>query len=316
MPRSRGADVDSYGNDWDEEEAFRANQRRYAAAKKAQQAADHDRLATGTNESDVEEARVGNRMSDIEIGSPKVVYYKGKAVGEVGLDHEASPGNGPFYMKHYLTGKDMVGYDTKKEALADLKHLVQQMDEGVAEGELTEASIKLVDGQYQVVHNGKVVGTYPGRYAAQDHAHRLNNKPTKTRGKLNANEGVAEGSEADIDKKIAFHQQGQAAAQYKGSMNKMHAKKIRDLEASKKSMGLHASLEQHADDKMKELGHKFRPVGESKKTVSEMTAGGTGAGGFATGPTAGGGKPGTGKPKKIGNMLKRTTPKIGTGIYK
>lgn len=77
------------------------------------------------------EARVGNRMSDIEIGSPKIVYYKGKAVGEVGIDHEASPGNGPFYMKHYLTGKDMVGYDTKKEALADLKHLVQQMDESV-----------------------------------------------------------------------------------------------------------------------------------------------------------------------------------------
>jgi hypothetical protein len=82
---------------------------------------------------DVEETRVGNRLSDIEIGSPKVVYYKGKAVGEVGIDHEASPGNGPYYMKHYLTGKDMVGYDTKREALADLKYLVQQMDEGVAE---------------------------------------------------------------------------------------------------------------------------------------------------------------------------------------
>ena len=80
----------------------------------------------------VDEARVGNRMSDIEIGSPKIVHYKGKAVGEVGLDHEASPGNGPFYMKHYLTGKDMVGYDTKKEALADLKHMVMQ-HEGLAE---------------------------------------------------------------------------------------------------------------------------------------------------------------------------------------
>jgi hypothetical protein len=79
---------------------------------------------------DVEEARVGNRMSDMEIGSPKIVYHKGKAVGEVGIDHEASPGNGPYYMKHYLTGKDMVGYDSKKEALADLKHLVlQHVDE-------------------------------------------------------------------------------------------------------------------------------------------------------------------------------------------
>ena len=50
MSRARGGDVDAYGNDWDEEEAFRANQRRYAAAKKAQQAADHDRIASGTNE--------------------------------------------------------------------------------------------------------------------------------------------------------------------------------------------------------------------------------------------------------------------------
>jgi hypothetical protein len=49
---------------------------------------------------------------------------------------------------------------------------------------------------------------------------------------------VAEGSEtaADIDKKIAFHKQGQAAAQYKGSMNKMHAAKIRELEAKKAAL--------------------------------------------------------------------------------
>ncbi len=51
-------------------------------------------------------------------------------------------------------------------------------------------------------------------------------------------QGVSEGSEteADIDKKIAFHQQGQAAAQYKGSMNKMHAAKIRELQAKKEAL--------------------------------------------------------------------------------
>jgi hypothetical protein len=86
----------------------------------------------------VDEARVGNRMSDISIGSPKIVHYKGKAVGEVGIDHEASPGNGPYYMKHYLTGKDMVGYESKQQALADLKHLVmhyegRELEEGPGE---------------------------------------------------------------------------------------------------------------------------------------------------------------------------------------
>lgn len=95
----------------------------------------------------VDETRVGNRMSDISIGSPKIVHYKGKAVGEVGIDHEASPGNGPFYMKHYLTGKDMVGYDSKQQALADLKHLVMQYDghQGVAEG-LPQTLRKVVPG--------------------------------------------------------------------------------------------------------------------------------------------------------------------------
>ena len=57
-------------------------------------------------------------------------------------------------------------------------------------------------------------------------------------GSVDAEQGVAEGSEtaADIDKKIEFHKQGQAAAQYKGSMNKMHAAKIRELEAKKAAL--------------------------------------------------------------------------------
>ena len=51
-------------------------------------------------------------------------------------------------------------------------------------------------------------------------------------------QGVADGSEtaAEIDKEIEFHKLGQAAAQYKGWMNKMHAKKIRDLEAKKAAL--------------------------------------------------------------------------------
>jgi hypothetical protein len=56
--------------------------------------------------------------------------------------------------------------------------------------------------------------------------------------KTGAKKDVEEGSEsaADIDKKIEFHKQGQAAAQYKGSMNKMHAAKIRELQAKKEAL--------------------------------------------------------------------------------
>jgi len=76
------------------------------------------------------------------------------------------------------------------------------------------------------------------------------------------------------------------------------------------------------DKKIKELQAKLKELqkqgaAEGKQTVSEMTAGGCSAGGFATGPAGGAAfKPTTGVPKKVKNTAKRTTPKIGTGIYK
>jgi hypothetical protein len=41
-------------------------------------------------------------------------------VGEVGLDTEASPGNGQFYAKTYDGELDQCGYDTVEEAWAEL----------------------------------------------------------------------------------------------------------------------------------------------------------------------------------------------------
>ena len=41
-------------------------------------------------------------------------------VGEVGIDTEASPGNGAYYAKHYESGYDMCGFDSVDEALAEL----------------------------------------------------------------------------------------------------------------------------------------------------------------------------------------------------
>lgn len=94
----------------------------------------------------VAEAGVGNRMSDMSVGSPKIVYKGGKAVGEIGLDHEASPGNGPYYMKHYETNTSYSGYDTKKEALAELKHVIDQMNEqALDEGSMGEIAAEYED---------------------------------------------------------------------------------------------------------------------------------------------------------------------------
>jgi ribulose bisphosphate carboxylase small subunit len=60
----------------------------------------------------------------------KIVKQGGKPVGEIGIDRESSPGNGQWYMKHYASGIDNVGYDSMEEALAELKHCLKQ---GVAE---------------------------------------------------------------------------------------------------------------------------------------------------------------------------------------
>jgi hypothetical protein len=61
----------------------------------------------------------------------RVVKRGGKPIGEIGIDSEASPGNGAYYVKLYDGSYDAVGYDTAEEALAELKAAVKQ---GVAEG--------------------------------------------------------------------------------------------------------------------------------------------------------------------------------------
>lgn len=44
--------------------------------------------------------------------------------GEYGLDTEASPGNGQFYVKLYDGSYDSVGFDTEEEAREELEYLI------------------------------------------------------------------------------------------------------------------------------------------------------------------------------------------------
>ena len=46
---------------------------------------------------------------------------KATAYGEVGIDTEASPGNGQFYAKMYDGSYDAVGFDTVEEAWAEIE---------------------------------------------------------------------------------------------------------------------------------------------------------------------------------------------------
>jgi hypothetical protein len=80
--------------------------------------------------SDVAEARpdVMRHKGDTTV---KVVKRAGKPIGEIGIDAEASPGNGQYYVKLYDGSYDAVGFDTAEEALAELKAAIS---EGLAEG--------------------------------------------------------------------------------------------------------------------------------------------------------------------------------------
>ena len=55
-----------------------------------------------------------------------VVKHTLEGIGEVGIDTEASPGNGNWYVKHYASGYDAVGFDSKEEALAELDYIENQ----------------------------------------------------------------------------------------------------------------------------------------------------------------------------------------------
>lgn len=46
-----------------------------------------------------------------------------KGVGEVGIDTEASPGLGRWYVKHYATGYNVSGFDCEDEALMELDYV-------------------------------------------------------------------------------------------------------------------------------------------------------------------------------------------------
>jgi hypothetical protein len=63
----------------------------------------------------------------------KVVKRAGKPIGEIGIDAEASSGNGPYYVKLYDGSYDAVGFDSAAEALAELKYAIKSsMSESAA----------------------------------------------------------------------------------------------------------------------------------------------------------------------------------------
>lgn len=51
-----------------------------------------------------------------------------EGVGEIGIDTEASPGNGQYYVKLYDGSYDACGFETEQEALAELEYASEEID--------------------------------------------------------------------------------------------------------------------------------------------------------------------------------------------
>lgn len=75
----------------------------------------------------VAESRLKEAHGPISTDQVKKVFTKnGKPIGEIGIDPESSPGNGPWYVKHYASGYDVVGFDDAEEATEELKTFIAQ----------------------------------------------------------------------------------------------------------------------------------------------------------------------------------------------
>jgi hypothetical protein len=108
------------------------------------------------NEDDEEQGVAEGQADQVK----KIVKKNGKPVGEIGTDPEASPGNGNWYVKHYASGYDVVGFDNAEEALAELKHCMKQ---GVAEAKADSTGT-------WVVYNGSKVTKFKTREGAKAYA--------------------------------------------------------------------------------------------------------------------------------------------------
>ena len=107
------------------------------------------------------------QIDEEDIKKSKVMH-KGKEIGEVGIDTEASPGNGKWYAKHHASGMDTLGHDSKKDAVAEVRWVhdanretneeVEQIDEAVKVGPANHD--KSTDTVWHGVHHdGKEIGT-------------------------------------------------------------------------------------------------------------------------------------------------------------
>jgi adenylate kinase family enzyme len=134
----------------------------------------------------------------------KIVKQHGKPIGEIGIDPEASPGNGCWYVKHYASGYDVVGFDSQDEAFEELKYVAKQ---DVAEGEHDAEFINDEDAWYNMadfarkeMSRGQSMADVIGYLVDNNYLlrHEVGNFTKTLRGEK-WNESVAEGGYSNYD---------------------------------------------------------------------------------------------------------------------
>ena len=84
----------------------------------------------------------------------RVVKKGGVPIGEIGIDAEASSGNGQYYVKLYDGSYDAVGFDTAEEALAELKLAIKSVAEATGDVKF-DKMLKGITGKKEVAKQQK-----------------------------------------------------------------------------------------------------------------------------------------------------------------
>jgi TonB family protein len=271
-PRYRG--TSSPGVNPDDEAYFREIfRKKRLAAQQAERTADHDRLATGTNE---------GLESDSELKTWQVVifnnYYAGKYSDYRGRYYyvlATSPeeakqvvlDNADGILQELLAMKSHNGKKIlpRSSAVRITSNRIGKIEDGTVAGRMSTAGFKKMfgpQGPMMVKLSGGAVQDIQGQEqgvtemdgdgAGRDGSNRKRIGSYGTRDR-----DIPNGPDIHLGKESAMtHQQVQD--RFSKELDKAF-----NATQPRKTMGLNASLEQHADDKMKELGHKFKPVAEA-----------------------------------------------------
>jgi len=325
--KARSHSRPSPGVNQDDEAYFREIfRKKRLAAQQQERNADHDRLATGTNESVGSDMQVwdvhvfnnfyrgkyadyGPRLYSVVASSPeearqvvinnpdyvlqdllsrklqngKKVLPRGSALPvEEKRVGKAQPGTiTTMALKKMLTPDGVQSFKFTNGKIVDGSH--------VAGGEVEEARANTSGARAGLAKRKTTVPLTPEEQAAKDAAKfekwkAKNQKPVKTVDEASfdyttkdlGNDYAGFPSNHNMKHKFLAKIKPEKQQLYKDKINNTHewddlfalfnvAKQRGDIISqgdSHRTMGLDASLEQHADDKMKELGHKFKPVAE------------------------------------------------------